>query len=98
MLNPAQALGQINAQTQQALFKMNAALVSYGLPMYHYGGPSFNTDYRMYPTPRFLFQWRPPWLRLEQIYISYLPGSPEQADIVYTVSTDSIRVVHHRNR
>lgn len=95
MLDPAQVFGQLNAQAQQALFKLNAALVASGLPMYHYGGPSFNTDYRMYPTPRFVFQWLPPWLRVEQIYLSYKPGGPEQVDIVYTVSTNGLSLARH---
>lgn len=95
MLNPAQVFGQLNAQAQQALFKLNAALVSNGLPMYYQGGASFNTSYRLYPTPRYLLQWLPPWLRLEQIYLSYLPGGPGQVDIVYTVSSDSINLVRH---
>ena len=97
-INPAQALavfGNITAQSEQALFRLNALLVANGMPMYHYGGPSFNTLYRMYPTPQFLGQWRFPWLRLEQIYLSYLPEQPDQVDVVYTVSTDALLVVRH---
>lgn len=95
MLDTAQVFGQINAQTQQALFKLNAALVANGLPMYHLGGRLFNTDYRMYPTPRFLFNWWPPFLRVEQIYLSYFPGGPGQVDVVYTVSSDRLVLVRH---
>lgn len=94
-LDPVLMFGQVNAQTQRAFFQFNAALVAYGLPMYYFGGASFNTDYRMAPPPRFVLQWMPPFVRLEQIYLSYKPGDSEQVDIVYTVSTNGLTVSRH---
>ena len=44
----------------------------------------------MYPTPRYLFQWRPPFLKVEQIYLSYMAESPEQVDVVFTDSTNTL--------
>ena len=90
MINPAATFGAVQGQTAQALFKLNAKLADNGLPFYWYGGAEFNTAYRMYPTPRYLFQWRPPFLKVEQIYLSYMAESPAQVDVVFTDSTNSI--------
>ena len=90
MINPVAIFGAVQGQTAQALFKLNAKLADNGLPFYWYGGADFNTAYRMYPTPRYLFQWRFPFFKLEQIYLSYMAESPEQIDVVFTDSTNSL--------
>jgi len=87
---PTAIFGAVQGQTAQALFKLNAKLADNGLPFYWYGGSEFNTAYRMYPTPRYLFQWRPPFLKVEQIYLSYMAESPEQVDVVFTDSTNTL--------
>lgn len=93
MLNPATIFSAASSQHQQALFRLNMLLTQAGLPMYHQGGVSFNTEYRMYPAPRWLFRWGFPPVVVEQIYLSYLPGTPEQIDPIYTDSIGSLRTV-----
>ena len=86
-------LAQLASQHPEALFQLNMALAENGLPFYYNGGASFNTEYRLYPTPRWVFKWIPPFIHLNQIYLSYKAGSSEQIDLVYDVEWNNLKVV-----
>lgn len=75
-----------------ALFRLNMELSNNGLPFYHYGGVNFNTDYRPYPPPGWVGMWRPPFIRLDKIYLIYKVESSEQRDIVFDVPSSTIRI------
>jgi hypothetical protein len=86
-----------NAQGQLAthlheLFKLNMALSAADLPFYHLGGAHFNTEYRLYPPPRYVGMWRPPFVRLAEVYLIYKVGTPEQKDIVFEVGSGDLLV------
>jgi hypothetical protein len=90
-------LAKLATQHPAALYKLNIKLQQNNLPFYHLGGTNFNTLYRTYPAPRYVFKWSPPFLHLEEIYISYKADSNEQLDIVYKVATDSIEITEKRH-
>lgn len=91
-MNVTSTLIQLALQNPQALFKLNIKLTENGLPFYYEGGTSFNTEYRLYPTPKFVFKWQPPFLHLNEIYLSFRAESNGQLDIVYQVETDQIKI------
>jgi hypothetical protein len=65
------------------LFKLNMKLTQVGLPFYYLGDFKFNTEYRLYPTPRIVGMWFPPFYKVQQIYLIYKAGTAEQKDIVF---------------
>lgn len=58
------------------LRKVNEELERLGHPPYYLGGAAFNVEYRLANTPRWVFRWWPPGVRLAQIYLYYIPGIP----------------------
>lgn len=96
-MNITNTLMNLVTQHPQALYKLNIKLKQLGLPFYHLGGTNFDTEYRTYPSPRYIFTWRPPFLVLDEIYIQYKPNSENQLDIVYKVNSDQIEVTEIGN-
>jgi hypothetical protein len=91
-MNITSTLASLATQHQATLYKLNIKLQQNDLPFYHLGGTNFNTIYRTYPAPRYVFKWVPPFLHLDEIYISYKADSNEQLDIVYKVAIDKIEI------
>lgn len=91
-MNIKNTLSKIAQQHPQALFKLNIKLAERGLPFYWEGGTKFNTSYRMFPAPRWVFKWEPPFIHLNEIYLTYF-NSNEQVDIVYLVENDQIKTI-----
>jgi hypothetical protein len=83
MLNPVTTLAGVASQHPEQLFKLNKWLADQGFPFYWFGGTSFNTEYRLWPKPRYVLTWRAPFIRLSEIYLSYRPNSDDQKDFVY---------------
>lgn len=83
MLDPVLTLGKFTAQHPEQLFKLNKWLADQNYPFFWQGGRMFNTEYRLWPKPRYVFTFRPPFLRLTEIYLSYRPGTDDQKDFVY---------------
>ena len=59
------------------LHKINKWLNERQLPAYYLGGISFNTEYRLYPPPRFTDG------RLDEVYLIHLPDSPDERKLTY---------------
>ena len=96
IIDPLKVFSESSQQHLRSLFTLNMALAANGLPHYHLGDRRYNSDYSPYPTPRRLVKYRFPFsfaVELEQIYLLYKMGTPEQQDIVYIVSSDSIAIV-----
>lgn len=87
---------------ERELFVLNASLKERGLPHYYKGKnaldvPQFNESYRLYPEPRCLPTWRFPFIKLEEVYLTYFPNEKEQLDIVYNAGKDKVtKVVHSK--
>jgi hypothetical protein len=100
IIDPLKFFSESSQQHRRALYALNMALASNGLPHYHRGLNRFNTgDYTAYPTPRRLFKYRFPFgftLELEQIYLLYRTGTAEAKDLIYVVSTGVLTIAPGR--
>lgn len=83
VVDVVKTLGPVATQHPEQLFKMNKWLADQGFPFYWLGGTNFNDEYRLWPAPRYVFTFRPPFLRLAEVYLSYRPNSEQQQDFVY---------------
>lgn len=84
---------------ERELFVLNTTLKEHSFPFYYLGRdvlgvPKFDIRYRMAPEPRILPTWRPPFVKLEEVYLSYFPeGENKQFDLVYLPSKDQFKKI-----
>lgn len=88
---------KIGAERARILWKLNACLANEGLPFYwkrgnHITDVEFEEDYRLYPPPRYVGTWKPPFYKMVEVYLTYKPGTSDQKDIVYKVQDDTLWV------
>lgn len=93
MLNPAKILVGGLADHTRALFKLNAVLAREGYPFFWNGGKNFETRYRLWPKPQYLGMWRPPFIRIKEIYLSLDPETPDQVDFVFDCDRNHLEVL-----
>lgn len=76
-MTPVQITTKLLNDSLNELDGVNADLEARGYPAYFLGQSGFNIEYRLANTPRWVFRWWPPGLRLSQIYLYYMPEIPE---------------------
>lgn len=60
---------------ESILFEVNRKLKEQSYPPFYYGNLMFNTEYRIDndTKPRFIGTWFPPFVKLSQFYLKYMP-------------------------